>query len=68
MHHVTWDMQDGTGKVVADGMYNLVIECTEDNFRAGPNAKIPFMKGPEPQMVKPADKAPYTGLMLSYQP
>ncbi|HET6339766.1 MAG TPA: DUF2271 domain-containing protein [Polyangiales bacterium] len=68
MHQTMWNMKDSTGKVVADGMYNLVIECTEDNRRAGPVAKVAFMKSPTPQMVTAPDKAPYTGLVLNYQP
>jgi hypothetical protein len=68
MHHVTWDMKDTTGKVVADGMYNVVIECTEDNFVAGPNASVPFMKGPAPQMITAPDKAPFSGFSAAYQP
>jgi hypothetical protein len=68
MHHAMWNMKDSTGKVVADGMYNLVIECTEDNRRAAPVAKVAFMKGPAPQMVTAPDKSPYTSLVLHYQP
>jgi hypothetical protein len=41
MHHVTWNMKDATGKVVADAMYNVVIECTESNFGSGARAQRP---------------------------
>jgi len=68
MHHVTWNMKDAMGKVVPDGMYNLAIECTEDNFRAGPNGKVAFMKASSPQMVMAPDKAPFSGFVLKYQP
>jgi hypothetical protein len=68
MHHVMWNMKDSTGKLIADGMYNIVIECTESNFGSGPNASIPFMKGPAPQMNTAPDKAPYSGFSLNYQP
>jgi hypothetical protein len=67
-HHETWDMQDPSGKVVADGKYRVVIEVTEDNFRAGASAEVPFEKGPMPQTISAPDKAPYAALMLTYQP
>ena len=68
MHHVMWNMKDSTGKLIADGMYNVVIECTESSFGSGPNASVPFMKGPTPQMNTAPDKAPYSGFSLKYQP
>ena len=67
-HHVTWDMKDPTGKVVPDGSYKLLIEVTEDNSRPGAVAEIPFEKAPAPQTAMPADKPPYAGLMLTFQP
>jgi hypothetical protein len=67
-HHEMWAMKDAMGKVVADGKYNLVIELCEDEFRPGASADVAFEKGPEPQKVMAPDKAPYTGLTLSYQP
>jgi hypothetical protein len=67
-HHDTWDMKDTTGKVVADGKYQVVIEVTEDNFRAGASAEVPFDKGAMPVMINAPDMAPWAGLTLSYQP
>lgn len=67
-HHVTWDMQDPTGKVVADGKYKVAIEVTEDNTRAGASADIAFDKGAAPQDITAPDKPPYSGLKLTYQP
>jgi hypothetical protein len=67
-HHDTWDMKDPTGKLVADGKYQVVIEVTEDNFRAGASATVPFDKGALPIMINAPDMAPWAGLTLSYQP
>jgi hypothetical protein len=67
-HHEMWSMKDAMGKVVPDGKYNLVIEACEDEFQPGASATVEFIKGPEPQNVMAPDKAPYTGLTLSYQP
>jgi hypothetical protein len=68
MHHDMWNMKDTTGKVVPDGMYNVVIEVTEDNRRAGPVGRVAFVKGPAPQMVNAPDGGPFSGFVLSYQP
>jgi hypothetical protein len=68
MHHVMWNMKDSKGQLVPDGMYNVVVECTEDNFRPGANASVAFMKGAAPQMVTVPDKAPWSGFSLTYQP
>jgi hypothetical protein len=67
-HHVTWDMQDQSGKVMMDGSYKVVIEVTEDNFRAGASGEVAFEKSAMPQTVSAPDKAPFAGLMLAYQP
>jgi hypothetical protein len=67
-HRLTWDLQDAGGKLVPDGSYNVVIEVTEDNFVAGAFAAVAFQKGPAPQMVMAPDKAPYSGLVIRYQP
>lgn len=68
MHHDTWSMKDATGKVVPDGMYNIVIEVAEDERRAAPVGRAAFVKGPAPQMVNAPDMPPFSGLVLSYQP
>lgn len=68
MHHVMWNMKDAMGKVVADGMYEVVVECTENNFGSGANASVMFVKGPTPQMITAPDKPPFSGFSLNYQP
>jgi hypothetical protein len=68
-HTVTWDMKDADKMIVPDGDYVAVVEMTEDRAASpGPVLRIPFKKGPEPQMVEPADEMSFTGVSLSYQP
>jgi hypothetical protein len=46
----------------------VFIEVTEQSFIPGANASAEFTKGPMADMEMPADKAPWSGLTLSYQP
>lgn len=68
MHHVMWDMQDASGKPVADGKYNLWIEVADDNFRASTSNSVAFDKGPAPASVMAPDKAPFASLSITFQP
>jgi hypothetical protein len=68
-HSVMWNMKGTDKMVVPDGDYVAVVEVTEDRGTSpGPVLRVPFKKGPEPQMVDPADEMAFTGISLSYQP
>ncbi|MET0386420.1 MAG: DUF2271 domain-containing protein [Polyangiales bacterium] len=67
-HHVTWNMKDVSGTLVADGAYNVMIEVTDDERRPSRVAMIAFAKGQDAQQVTAPDMPPYTSLTLSYQP
>ena len=70
MHSVTWGMKGTDGQVVPDGPYVAVVEMTEDRAadRKGPVVRIPFMKGPAPQMIEAPAVETITGVVLRYQP
>jgi hypothetical protein len=55
---------------VPDGNYVAVLEMSESRARdrAGPIVRIPFVKGPMPQMVEQPDKEGFMGVVLRYQP
>lgn len=67
-HQLTWNMQDATGAVVADGAYRVVIEVADDEVVAGASGEVEFMKGPVPQTIMVADKPPWSSLVVTYQP
>jgi hypothetical protein len=67
-HTLTWNMKDGTGMVIPDGSYKLVIEVTESERIQSVSAEIDFEKGPMPFDVSPSDEGPYSGLTVSYSP
>ena len=67
-HQLSWDMQDSTGAVVADGSYRVVIEVADDEFAPGTAGKVEFVKGPMPQTIMAPDTPPWSGLVVTYQP
>ena len=69
-HTVTWNMMGTDKQVVPNGEYVAVVEMTEDRAadRAGPVVRIPFTKGPNPQMIEAPAVETITGVVLRYQP
>jgi hypothetical protein len=57
-------------QVVPDGDYIAVVEMTESRAadRAGPVVRIPFKKGPAPQMIEAPSVETITSVVLRYQP
>lgn len=68
-HTIMWNMKDVDKNLVPDGDYVALVELTEDRKQApGPVLRVPFTKGPAPQMVEPPDEKAFTGISLTYQP
>jgi hypothetical protein len=66
-HALTWDGTDVNGSLVADGIYRVYIEFTEEDY-AGPWTSIEFTKGPSPVTITPANLADFTGQSVTYTP
>jgi hypothetical protein len=62
----SWDLKDASGKVIADGSYNIVVEMAEDEL-SEKTQKMPFTKGAMPVNDMPADTATVTGMKLTLQ-
>ena len=69
-HTVMWNLKDANKQLLPDGEYVAVVEMTEDRAadRKGPVARIPFVKGPSPQMVEAPAVETITGIVLRYSP
>jgi hypothetical protein len=64
-HQVTWDLTGADHKVVADGDYNVLVECTDHNG-TGKLLTVPFHKAQAPMMSMPADTPYFHALELRY--
>ena len=69
MHTVMWEAKGADSMLVPDGEYVAVVEVTEDRAATpGPVLRVPFTKGPEPQMVDVPDETSFKGITLSWAP
>lgn len=66
-HTVSWDGKDVNGNLVADGNYRIYIEFTSANA-TGKLHYIQFTKGPQAQMLTPANQPNFTNMSLSWAP
>lgn len=69
-HTAKWNCTDVNGATVADGVYRVYVEFTEDNSSSGaPPGKwfvAEFTKGPSNQTVTPPDQPYFKGIRLTY--
>ena len=70
-HTAKWNCTDTNGNVVADGVYRVYVEFTEDNSSSSgkPQGKwflAEFTKGPSDQTVTPSDKQYFKNIELIY--
>lgn len=66
-HTVQWDCTDLDGNVVADGLYKMRVEFTEEHAQ-GPLLTIEFQKGIEPLVIEVPNQPYFTGIQLTYAP
>ena len=66
-HTATWNCTDVSKAQVADGMYKVYFEMTE-NDAAGPNTSVSFTKGPTAATVTPADATNFKSMKLVFTP
>jgi len=64
-HTVTWDCRDLEGAIVPDGDYNIYAEFTEKHAQ-GPVTMVTFTKGPDAQVLDPADEDHFINMHLEY--
>lgn len=68
-HISKWDTEDFRGNVVADGVYTLWMQVTENEiFPEGPFMAIEFTKGPAPATVMPKAERGFNDITLAYTP
>jgi hypothetical protein len=69
-HSITWNLKDGSGAVVPDGNYTVVLEVTESRARdrAGPLARIDFVKGAQAQTVERPDDEAFENVVVHFEP
>ena len=64
-HTVSWNCKDESRTQVEDGEYKIVVEFTEA-LAQGPLTSVTFTKGPDSEIITPADETNFIDMSLEY--